>query len=125
MTNVSVGSQTSITPPISTKNAISSKSPSHGWIAAAVLIPVIFIVALLAVVFWIRRRKKVASRVKTVEAKLLETHELELHGDSRVVPHELQGDRGPGRDYELPALEPVGSELGLGKHDLYNEGYHD
>ena len=104
-----------------------TRPDSKTWIAGAVVGPVVFIATIAAIAFWIRRRK-IGRSISAIardndsfeyQGKLqlhgdtadLSKFKSELHADSNVV-HEMdvagQGDI----EAELPAVEPVGSELG-------------
>jgi hypothetical protein len=94
-------------------------SRNHAWIAGAVIGP-LFVVALGILVFWLWRRRKHQS-VVVADSQQLEI-KAQLHADSLPVQrHELEGhattELGNERVPELPALEPVGSELSAKKQE--------
>jgi len=97
-----------------------SKTTTPPWIAGAV-VGALAVVALGALAFWLRMRKKRRRAVIANEPQLDEeekekdlTMKAQLHGDS-MARHELEGhattevDNDPVQ--ELPPVEPVGSEL--------------
>jgi hypothetical protein len=103
-----------------------STSTNYAWIAGAVVGP-LFVVALGILVFWLWRRRKHRPVVATDgqqpdEEKKEDTIKAQLHADSLPVQkHELEGHATTELDNErvpeLPALEPVGSELSAKKQE--------
>lgn len=97
-----------------------STSTNHAWIAGAVIGP-LFLVALGILAFWLwkrtKRRNMVAGNNQQFdEEKKEDMIKAQLHADSlQIQRHELEGhattELGNERVPELPALEPVGSEL--------------
>ena len=96
----------------------STGSTNHAWIAGAVLGPIMVIFAAILAVFLIRRRKKKRRVAMTQEVDPEKKNgglpeKAQLHADSLANPRqELEGEGSPEPMSELPALEPVGSELG-------------
>lgn len=103
-------------PPIPTP-----RPSSRAWIAGAVIGPVFVLFVAAAALFFYRRRnrKHVETMTTTVDTEKNEDDEqgkAQLHSDSVTVKrHELEGtvfpEAFPDLPWELPAREPVGSEL--------------
>jgi hypothetical protein len=100
----------------SSPNTIPEHS-SHAWIAGAVIGPVVLILAIGVALFVIRRRKGTHGSPVAQEDPEEKDNKFQdkaqLHGDSIVYPqrHELDSEVSPVGASELPAHEPVGSEL--------------
>jgi len=104
-----------------------STSTNRAWIAGAVIGP-LFFVALVILAFWLWRRRKrrtvvTAYRQQPDEENKEDMIKAQLHADSlQIQRHELEGhptaELGDERVPELPALEPVGSELSAKKQVL-------
>jgi hypothetical protein len=128
-------SQTSISDVLANKSS-SRPGSNHAWIAAAVLVPVILIAWLIAFALWIRRRKKAGVSVSAeTEVEKPRDHEYmaqlpvgseskfnemngntlslvsEMDGSTLSPVSELDGGMSQFPNHELPAIEPVGSEL--------------
>jgi hypothetical protein len=85
--------------------------------------PVFFLFVLVAALFFYSRRNRkqnetITTTTDDAEKKEGDEHvKAQLHGDSVAVKrHELEGERSPELVWELPALEPVGTELKGRKH---------
>jgi hypothetical protein len=91
-------------------------------------VPVFFVIAILVVAFWVWKRKRAAAAAPPHENAEQPAEKAQLHSDSvdntkwksqlhseslNKPVHELQGDLGS--SHELPAVEPVASELELTK----------
>ncbi|KAH8591048.1 hypothetical protein B0O99DRAFT_598577 [Bisporella sp. PMI_857] len=106
-----------------------SRSKSRVWIAGPVIGGLVVILAIVGIALWIRRRK---IRQAAVDRKATEQnspaekaqlhgdsldpvkHKAQLHGESHVV-HELEANTGNDiTKVELPAPDPIGSELDVG-----------
>jgi hypothetical protein len=113
---------------IPASNPTASPNPTPGrsskaWIAGAVIGPALFLFAIAVALFFYRRRNRKRSETITAtddaEKKEGDEHgKAQLHGDSVAIKyHELEGERSPELVWELPSLEPVGTEMQGRKHD--------
>ncbi|KAE9373225.1 hypothetical protein N431DRAFT_226243 [Stipitochalara longipes BDJ] len=108
----------------STSNPTASPNPtphpsSKAWIAGAVIGPVLFAFAIVLALFFYRsRNRKRNEPITATDDAEKKDDKAQLHGDSIATKyHELEGERSPELVWELPSLEPVGTELQGRKHD--------
>ena len=91
---------------------------NRGWIAGAVLGPIILIFILAIVLYWFRRGRKGGQKILVPIMDNPEDlqEKPQLHGDSLITPqYELESERSPDITWELPAREFAAMEL-LGDH---------
>ncbi|CAG8955837.1 hypothetical protein HYFRA_00011706 [Hymenoscyphus fraxineus] len=92
-------------------------SKSHTWVAGAVIGPALVLLSVASFFFIRRRRNRKVRDAQAMRERGGEDdatgYKAQLHGDSVVkVHHELPAEDWP----ELPAREPVGSELAEERH---------
>ncbi|KAE8446191.1 hypothetical protein EG329_012416 [Mollisiaceae sp. DMI_Dod_QoI] len=87
---------------------------NHGWIAGAVLGPIILVLIFAIALCWIRRGKgrKQTPPIPRGDDPNLAQEKPQLHGNSLVIPkYELESERSPDIPLELPARELAAVEL--------------